>query len=131
MSSTIIAVYAVFLRCYICCCEPSAPSQKKNAEPAVEEHSGTVKHEHDEETVYRAEATEPSQEEGRASSEEVLQAAATAVEEEIPVPTPEQAAQQPQSEQPQSEKNQLLVLLLFLTVLVLGMFISIFKSNSY
>ncbi|MFB9760081.1 DHA2 family efflux MFS transporter permease subunit [Ectobacillus funiculus] len=127
MSSTIIAVYAVFCVAIFAAVN-LVLRRKKNAEPAVEEHSGTVKHEHDEETVYRAEATEPSQEEGRASSEEVLQAAATAVEEEIPVPTPEQAAQQPQSEQPQSEKPAFSIAAV-LTVLVLGMFISILNQT--
>jgi cell division protein FtsN len=130
MSSTIIAVYAVFCVIIFAAVNLVLRRRKNAEESAVQEHSGTVKHERDEETVYRAEATEPSQEEGRASSEEVLQAAATAVEEEIPVPTPEQAAQQPQSEQLQSEKPAFSIAAVFNRSCAGNVYLY-FKSNSY
>lgn len=120
MSSIIIAAYAVF--CVVIFVIVNVLfRRKKDTEPLLQGHSGTVKDEHAEKTVERAEATASSQEEGRPSSEEVLQAAATAVEEEAPVR--EQAVRKPQLGQPAFSVGAVL------SVLVLGMFISILNQT--
>lgn len=127
MSSTIIALYVAFCGVILTIVNILI-RRKKNVKPGFKEPENITKHEHIETSVYQEDTTLSSLEDHRPSSEKVLQAVVK-TSEEVKGQTPEieKVAEKTQAHSMEAEKPFSVGAVL--TVLVLGMFVSILNQT--